>query len=121
MHVSRDAKLNLRADVPPGESLVGVQVAELFRVLRLQTTRQPTLKIVVDGRFVSCDGGVHEVGSLDRTLHIGELAVLHVVNEGDHPATLDLSLVGMSLGRTTVTPCRTLVGPVLPDPPPEAA
>jgi hypothetical protein len=121
MHVSRDARIHLRADVPPGESLVGVHVGELFRVRRLLTKRQPELSLVADGRHWPCNGQEHEITSLSRTLHVGELFALHVVNDGRHPATLDLVVAGLSLGRTSVVPFRQLVGPVLPDPPPEAA
>jgi hypothetical protein len=89
-----NAKLKVRAAVPPGDSLVGVYPLCLFRIDRFHLPVAPGLALMHGGTPYLCDGQVVANRSSDRTLCVGNFFALHVRNSLATKQELELTVSG---------------------------
>lgn len=89
-----NAKLRVRASVPPGDSLVGVYPLCLFRIDRFHLPVAPGLALMHGGMPYLCDGQVVTNRSSDRTLCVGNFFAVHVRNSTAVRQDFDLTVSG---------------------------
>lgn len=97
MPLIENARLRVKAVVPPGRSIVGCYPLSLFRLDRFHLPSAPGLSLCCGGRLVPCDGQVHRNEASTRTLCIGNFFAFDVQNETGELRPFDLTVSGPTI------------------------
>jgi hypothetical protein len=119
-----DARITVRATVPPGDSLIGVYPQSLFRIERFHLPVAADVALMHGGIEHPFDGQTLTNASHDRTLCVGHFFAFHVRNKALVPTPLVFEVSGTAVDAPPTQEGHTIVGTFAMEkesPPPEDA